>query len=82
MNVTFPFTSYRDEVLHWHCMARGMRTRPMQVFIYTGPNHFAFRQNISYENGKTISAKETSAHGLQKLLNDPAPPGCGNVHNT
>jgi hypothetical protein len=64
------------------CIAgRGMRTRPMQVFIYTGPNHLAFRQIISYENGKIISAEETSAYGLQKLLYDPAPSGFRNVHN-
>jgi hypothetical protein len=41
--------------------------------IYIGPNHLAFGQNISYKNGKIISTEETSAHGLQKLLFDPAP---------
>lgn len=36
--------------------------------------HLAFGQHTSYENGKVISAEETPAYGLQKLLHDPAAP--------
>jgi len=37
---------------------------PDAEFIYIKPSYFAFRQDISYENGKIISAEETSAYGL------------------
>ena len=72
-----PFTSYRDEVLY--CVA------VVQYVHYANAGTHLHRTKplgISYEDGKIISAEETSAHGLQKLLYDPAPPDCRDVHNT
>lgn len=71
----FPFTSHENGVLYCSTIC-------MQDFIYLGPNYFAFRRDISYENGEIISAEETSAYGLQEFLHNPAPPNHRNVHNT